>query len=277
MLRLYFRKLLRDKQAVFGLGLILILGVVALAAPLLAPQDPLQQNLRERLQAPSLIHWLGTDDLGRDLLSRLIYGSRVSLLVGMIAVSISTLFGTFVGLCAGYLGRWVDSFCMRTVDILLCFPTFFLILMVIAFLEPNIANVMIIIGLTSWTGLARLVRAETLSIKERDFVLAAKALGLSTKRILFFHILPSVSAPILVSATLGVGNAILIESSLSFLGLGVQPPMPSWGNILTTGKDYIHFAWWLSLYPGLALLFTVLAFNLLGEGLRDVLDPRSNP
>lgn len=277
MLRLYFRKLLRDKQAVFGLGLILILGVVALAAPLLAPQDPLQQNLRERLQAPSLIHWLGTDDLGRDLLSRLIYGSRVSLLVGMIAVSISTLFGTFVGLCAGYLGRWVDSFCMRTVDILLCFPTFFLILMVIAFLEPNIANVMIIIGLTSWTGLARLVRAETLSIKERDFVLAAQALGLSTKRILFFHILPSVSAPILVSATLGVGNAILIESSLSFLGLGVQPPMPSWGNILTTGKDYIHFAWWLSLYPGLALLFTVLAFNLLGEGLRDVLDPRSNP
>ncbi len=274
MLRLYIKRLLKNKSGVFGLGLIVFLLLMALAAPLLVPQDPLQQNLKERLQAPSLLHWLGTDDLGRDLLSRLIYGSRVSLLVGFIAVTLSTLLGSFVGLCAGYLGKWVDSACMRAVDILLCFPTFFLILMVIAFLEPNIANVMIIIGLTSWTGLARLVRAETLSIKERDFVLAARALGLSTKRILFFHILPSVSAPIIVSATLGVGNAILIESSLSFLGLGVQPPMPSWGNILTSGKDYIHFAWWLSLFPGLALLFTVLAFNLLGEGLRDVLDPR---
>ena len=275
MLKLYIKRFIQNKFALWGISFIFILSSLALFSPFIVPYAPLEQNLLERLQSPSILHLLGTDDLGRDLFSRLIYGSRISLTVGFVAVSIATLFGTFIGLVSGYFGKWIDSTLMRIVYILLCFPTFFLILMVIAFLEPNILNVMIVIGFTSWTGLARLVRGETLSFKEREFILAAKSLGLSTPKILFFHLLPNVSAPILVSATLGVGNAILIESSLSFLGLGVQPPIPSWGNILTTGKDYIHFAWWLSLFPGLCILFTVLAFNLLGEGLRDILDPRS--
>lgn len=275
MIKLYFERIKRNKMAVAGIILIALLSLIALGSPLIAPYHPSQQNLIERLQSPSLKHWIGTDDLGRDILSRMIFGTRISLMVGLVAVLISTFFGTLIGLAAGYFGKWTDSILMRFVDILLCFPTFFLILMVIAFLEPNIINVMIIIGATSWTGLARLVRGETLSLKEREFILAAKSLGLSNRRILLVHILPNVIAPILVSATLGVGNAILIESSLSFLGLGVQPPTPSWGNMLTAGKDYIYFAWWLSLFPGLAILITVLSFNLLGEGLRDALDPRS--
>jgi len=230
MLKLYIKRFIQNKFALWGISFIFILSSLALFSPFIVPYAPLEQNLLERLQSPSILHLLGTDDLGRDLFSRLIYGSRISLTVGFVAVSIATLFGTFIGLVSGYFGKWIDSTLMRIVDILLCFPTFFLILMVIAFLEPNILNVMIVIGFTSWTGLARLVRGETLSFKEREFILAAKSLGLSTPKILFFHLLPNVSAPILVSATLGVGNAILIESSLSFLGLGVQPPIPSWGN-----------------------------------------------
>lgn len=275
MIRLYLHRILKNRVALAGLAMILLLSAVALFAPWIAPADPLKQNLLERLQPPSLRHWMGTDDLGRDLFSRLIYGTRISLSVALVAVSITTLFGTLIGLVAGYFGRWWDTVLMRAVDILLCFPTFFLILMVIAFLEPNILTVMAVIGLTSWTGLARLVRGETLSLREREFVLAAQALGLPHSRILARHLLPNVAAPILVSATLGIGSAVLTESALSFLGLGVQPPTPSWGNMLTTGKDYIHFAWWLSLFPGLAILLSVLAFNLFGEGLRDAVDPRS--
>jgi peptide/nickel transport system permease protein len=275
MIRLYLHRILKNRVALAGLAMILLLSAVALFAPWIAPSDPLKQNLLERLQPPSLRHWMGTDDLGRDLFSRLIYGTRISLSVALVAVSITTLFGTLIGLVAGYFGRWWDTVLMRAVDILLCFPTFFLILMVIAFLEPNILTVMAVIGLTSWTGLARLVRGETLSLREREFVLAAQALGLPHSRILARHLLPNVAAPILVSATLGIGSAVLTESALSFLGLGVQPPTPSWGNMLTTGKDYIHFAWWLSLFPGLAILLSVLAFNLFGEGLRDAVDPRS--
>lgn len=275
MLSFYFQRLRNNKLALWGVALILFLTLLAIFSPWIVPYSPIEQHLIERLQPPTMKHWMGTDDLGRDLFSRLVFGTRISLMVGFVAVSISTLFGTLIGLIAGYYGKWTDSILMRAVDILLCFPTFFLILMVIAFLEPNIVNVMIVIGITSWTGLARLVRGETLSIRERDYILGAKALGLPASRILLFHLLPNVTAPILVTATLGVGNAILTESALSFLGLGVQPPSPSWGNILTAGKDYIHFAWWLSLFPGGAILITVLAFNLLGEGLRDVLDPRA--
>ena len=228
-------------------------------------------------QLRSVRHLLGTDDLGRDVFSRMLYGGRVSLRVGLLAMAISVTLGTLVGLTAGYFGGAVDAVLMRLVDIVLCFPTIFLILMVIAFLEPSLWNVMAVIGFTSWPGLARLVRGETLSLRERDFILAARGLGLSSPRILFVHLLPNLVAPILVSATLGVGTAILTESALSFLGLGVQPPMASWGNILTGGKDYLHVAWWLSVFPGVAILVTVLALNLLGEGLRDVFDPRENP
>jgi len=274
MWKIFWRRFRKNKLAMFGALIILSLALVAVIAPLIAPFNPNHQDILHRLEPPSRKHPLGTDDLGRDLLSRIIYGTRVSLLVGFVAVGIAIIIGSLLGLLSGYFGGWLDALIMRFVDIMLCFPTFFLILMVIAFLEPNIWNVMAVIGLTGWPGLTRLVRGECLSIREREFVQAAKVLGLSNIRVMFVHLLPNVMAPILVTATLGIGGAILTESALSFLGLGVQPPTPSWGNILTAGKDYITMAWWLSLYPGLAILITVLAYNLLGEGLRDVLDPR---
>lgn len=274
MWSLYWRRFRGNRLALAGAGLILLLGLIALLAPAVATHDPLRQDVVRRLQPPSGGHWMGTDDLGRDVYSRIVYGTRVSLAVGVLAMAVSVLIGAAVGLAAGYYGRWVDAALMRLVDVLLCFPSIFLILMVIAFLEPNILNVMAVIGLTSWMGLARLVRGECLSLRERDFVLAARGLNLPAPRILFIHLLPNVVSPVIVAATLGIGAAVLTESALSFLGLGVQPPAPSWGNMLSAGKDYIHLAWWLSIFPGLSLLVTVLGFNLLGEGLRDVLDPR---
>ena len=276
MIKLYFERFKQNKLAIIGLSLIILFGTLAVLAPFIAPHNPISQNLLSRLQPPSAVFILGTDDLGRDILSRMIFGIRISLTIGLVAVGISVIIGTILGLISGYFGGWIDSIIMRFVDIVLCFPTFFLILLVIAFLEPNIYNIMAVIGLTSWPGLTRLVRAEVLSLRERDFIQAAKLLGLSNARIFFVHLLPNVFSPIIVTTTLGVGSAILTESGLSFLGLGVQPPMPSWGQMLTTGKDYIHFAWWLSLFPGLAILLIVLAFNLLGEGLRDVLDPKTS-
>ncbi|MBI5554777.1 MAG: ABC transporter permease [Elusimicrobia bacterium] len=254
--------------------IIAILAAVALLAPKIVPYEPTSQNIMERLQKPSLKHLLGTDELGRDVFSRLVYGARISLSVGFIAVGISVIIGVFFGALAGFYGRWIDSLIMRFVDIMFCFPSFFLILMIIAVLGPNIYNVMIIIGITSWPGIARLVRGEILSVKEREYVYAAKAIGASDLRIIFKHILPNALAPVLVAATLGIADAILVESGLSFLGLGVQPPMPSWGNILTSGKDYIESAWWLTLFPGLAILITILSYNLAGEGLREVIDPK---
>jgi peptide/nickel transport system permease protein len=274
MLKLYLNRLKQNKLALTGTGAIVALALCALFATLIAPFDPTLQQLSHRLENPSFRFLLGTDDLGRDVFSRMMHGIRISLTVGFVAAGISVMIGTILGLASGYFGGWVDTVIMRIVDIMLCFPTFFLILLVIAFLEPNIYNVMIVIGLTSWPGLTRLVRAEVLSLREREFIQAARLLGLPHSRIFFVHLLPNVVAPIIVSATLAVGDAILIESGLSFLGLGVQPPAPSWGQMLTTGKEYIYIAWWLSLFPGLAILFTVLSFNLLGEGLRDVLDPR---
>jgi peptide/nickel transport system permease protein len=204
----------------------------------------------------------------------MLYGSQISLSVGFVAVGISILIGILVGAMAGYKGGWVDSLLMRFVDIMLSFPSFFLILTVVAILRPNIYNVMIVIGITSWEGTARFVRAEFLSLRERDYVQAARALGVKDRRIIFRHILPNALAPVFVTASLGVASAILIEAGLSFLGFGVQPPAPSWGNILTEGRTYIFDAWWLTVFPGLAILITVLSFNLFGEGLRDALDPR---
>jgi len=204
----------------------------------------------------------------------MVYGARISLTVGFVAIGIATIIGVIVGALAGYFGGLIDAFLMRFVDLMLTIPTFFLILAVIAFMEPSIYNIMIVIGVTGWMSVARLVRAEFLSLRERDFVVAARAIGLSDRAIITRHLLPNAMAPVLVSATLGVAGAILTESALSFLGIGVQPPTPSWGNILTVGKDYIEFAWWLSFYPGLAILITVLGYNLLGEGIRDALDPR---
>lgn len=264
----------RHFMLALGLGIVLAVSLLALFAPLLAPYDPTQQHLNAIFEPPSSRFWLGTDRLGRDVLSRLLYGGRVSLWVGFVAVGISISIGTLLGLISGYFRRWVDEAIMRAVDIMLCFPSFFLILAVIAFLEPDLTNIMIVIGLTSWMGVTRLVRAETLSLREREFVAAARLAGSPTRRILFRHILPNALAPVLITATLGVAGAILVESSLSFLGLGVQPPTASWGNMLMEGKAAIETAPWLSFYPGLAILVTVLGYNLLGESLRDMLDPR---
>jgi len=264
----------RNKIAVAGGGVVILLFIISLLAPWVAPYDPCEVNLQMVLAPPSPGHLLGTDQLGRDVLSRMIWGARISLKVGFVATGIAILIGTILGAIAGYYGKWVDVAIMRFVDIMLCFPTFFLILAVIAILEPSIWNIMVVIGLTGWMGVTRLVRADFISLKERDFVQAARAIGAGDLRIIFVHILPNAMASVLVTATLGVAGAILTESALSFLGIGVQPPTPSWGNILTAGKDNIDIAWWLSLYPGLAILITVLGYNLLGEGIRDTLDPR---
>ncbi|WP_414652891.1 ABC transporter permease [Humidesulfovibrio sp.] len=257
-----------------GLGLVGCMSLAALFAPFIAPYDPNAINVDALLLTPSLAHPLGTDALGRDVFSRILYGGRVSLWVGFVAVGISTAIGLALGLVAGYFGKWVDEVIMRLVDVMLCFPSFFLILAVIAFLEPSLTNIMVVIGLTSWMGVARLVRAEAMALRGRDYVLAARVAGAGPVRIILRHILPNALAPVLVSATLGVAGAILVESSLSFLGLGVQPPDASWGNMLLDGKEVLEIASWLSVFPGLAILFTVLGYNLLGESLRDLLDPR---
>ncbi|MCK9276112.1 MAG: ABC transporter permease [Syntrophales bacterium] len=270
----FWYRFFKNKMAVAGGIVVIALFVVSFLAPWIAPYDPNEIDLVHVLEPPSADHLFGTDQLGRDVLSRMIWGSRISLKVGFVATGIAIVIGAILGALAGYYGRWTDSVVMRFVDIMLCFPSFFLILAVIAILEPSIWNIMIVIGLTGWMGITRLVRADFITLKERDFVHAARAIGASDIRIIFRHILPNAMASMLVAATLGVAGAILTESALSFLGIGVQPPTPSWGNILTAGKDNIDIAWWLSLYPGLAILITVLGYNLLGEGIRDSLDPR---
>lgn len=268
------RVLGRNIMLILGLVLVLGMSLAALFAPLLAPFDPNELHLDDILLAPCATYPLGTDRLGRDVLSRLLYGGQVSLWVGFVAVGISISIGTALGLVSGYFRGIADEIIMRGVDVMLCFPSFFLILAVVAFLEPSLTNIMVVIGLTSWMGIARLVRAETLSLRERDFVSAARLSGVSTKNILLRHILPNALAPVTITAILGIGGAILMESGLSFLGLGVQPPQASWGNMLMEGKAVIEDAPWLSLFPGLAILLTVLGYNLLGESLRDMLDPR---
>lgn len=270
-----FKKAMSNPLACSGFIIISIIFMLAMLAPWIAPYDPNEINVKAILLEPSIAHWMGTDGLGRDVLSRMLFGGRVSLLVGLVAVGISTAIGIVLGALAGFYRGWVDMVIMRLVDVMLSIPSFFLILAVIAFLTPSIINIMIVIGLTSWMGVTRLVRAEFLSLCDREYVLASRTLGAKDFRLIFRHLLPNSLTPIIVSAVLGVAGAVLLESGLSFLGLGVQAPQASWGNILTDGKEYIQFAWWLSLFPGLAILITVLGYNLLGEGLRDALDPRS--
>ncbi len=283
-----------NKLMLIGGLVICALILVALLAPWIAPYDPMAVDLPSALWPPSAAHWLGTDQLGRDVLSRLIYGSRISLTIGVLAVGVSVSVGVVVGASAGFLGGWVDSLLMRLVDTLLSIPTIFLLLALIAvdpaerllalarwpvvgplagalfhWVDPRIVMLMAAIGLMSWMGVARLVRAEILSVKEREFVLAARCLGASPWRVLTRHVLPNAMAPVLVTATLGVGGAILTESVLSYLGLGVMPPIPSWGNILNEGREALGVAWWLTLSPGVCILVTVLAFNIIGEGIRE--------
>lgn len=270
------RSALTNPLARWGLFIIVTILILAIFAPLIAPYDPDAIFVKEILLPPTTHHWMGTDSLGRDVFSRMLFGARISLLVGFVAVGISTSIGIVLGAIAGFYRGWIDSLIMRLVDVMLSIPTFFLILAVIAFLSPSIWNIMIVIGLTSWMGVTRLVRAEFLSLREREFVVAAQTLGAKNSRLIFSHLLPNSLTPIIVTFVLGVASAVLVESGLSFLGLGVQAPQASWGNILTDGKEYIQFAWWLSLFPGMAILLTVLGYNLLGEGLRDALDPKSS-
>jgi len=271
---IFWRQFRRNQLAIAGALVVLLLTAAAALAPVLAPYDPGSYDVKQILLPPSWEHPLGTDQIGRDVLSRMLFGARISMAVGFISVGIAVLIGCVIGAAAGYYGGRIDELLMRFVDLMLNFPRFFLLLTLIALLRPSIWVIMAVIGLTGWMGLARLVRGEILSLKEREFVQSARVLGASDRRIMFRHVLPNALVPVLVSATLGVAGAILAESGLSFLGLGVQPPTPSWGNILIDGKANIEIAWWLSVFPGLAILVTVLAYNLLGEGLRDALDPR---
>lgn len=271
---LFWKRLRQNRLALAGGAVVLLLALVAVLAPVISPYGPNDIDRKHILESPNLRHPFGTDDLGRDILSRMMYGAGISLSVGFVAVGIATLIGILLGAVSGYYSGWIDRIIMRFIDIMLSIPTFFLILAVIAFIGSSIWNIMIVIGVTSWMGVARLVRAEFLSLKEREYVLAARALGASDLRVIFRHILINSMAPVLVSAVLGIAGAVLVESALSFLGIGVQPPTPSWGNILTLGKDNIEIAWWLSVFPGLAILITVLGYNLLGEGIRDSIDPR---
>lgn len=271
------RQFKKNRLAVYGTFIILFLYLVATLAPLLAPYDPTEQGNRvlERLLEPSTEHLLGTDRFARDVFSRIVYGSRISLLVGFMAVAISVTIGTVYGAIAGYAGKWVDSIMMRFVDMMLAFPTLILIITVIAiFRKQSIWVIIAVIGVLSWPGVARLVRAEFLLLKELDFFQAARALGAGPPRLIFRHLLPNALTPIIVSSTLQVGSTILVEAALSYLGLGVQPPTPSWGNIVYDTKGNIFTEWWMPLSAGLAITITVIAYNLFGDGLRDALDPR---
>lgn len=273
-MRGFWRAFRRNRLAVIGGIIVAILVVLAALAPRIAPWDPNRPDVRKILDRPSRAHPLGTDQLGRDVLSRMLYGARVSLAVGFVSVGIATLIGIALGAAAGYHGGTIDAMVMRLVDLMLVFPRLFLLLAVLAFLRPSIWTIMAVIGVTGWMSVARLVRAEFLTLKEREFVLWSQSIGASSFRTIWRHILPNAIGPVLVAMTLGIPAAILTESGLSFLGLGVQPPHATWGNILNEGKDAIEIGWWLSAYPGVAILVTVLSYNLLGEGIRDALDPR---
>ncbi len=269
----HFRK---NRLAMAGLIVMLLLYVVALLAPLIAPFDPTAQGdiVLTRYRPPSLENPMGTDKFGRDILSRVLYGARISLTIGFIAVGLSVTLGTTVGALAGYFGKWVDAVLMRFTDMMLSFPRLILLIVIIALFEPSIWLVVIVLGLTGWMSVARIVRGEVLSLREREFVQAARVLGMNDARIIGRHIIPNILAPVIVYTTLGIGNTILVEAALSFLGLGVQPPTPSWGNMISDGRDSLITAWWIATFPGLAIVATVTAFNLLGDGLRDAMDPR---
>jgi ABC-type dipeptide/oligopeptide/nickel transport system permease subunit len=270
------RALRRDVRAWFGIGVVTALALLALLAPVVARHDPLAIDLVNQLQGPSTAHWLGTDIQGRDVWARLVYGSRVSLSAGVVSQLIALLLGLTLGLAAGYRGGWVDELAMRLADVTLAFPTLLLLIAMAAALQPSLGVVFLTIGVVGWAGMARLVRGQVLVVRQLEFVQASRALGARDVRIVLQHVLPSVVAPVLIAATLGVAAAIMAESSLSFLGLGVQPPTPSWGSMIADGRDLnqLRHAPWTSVAPGFAIGAAVLGFNLLGDALRDALDPR---
>lgn len=268
-----WRSFRRNRLALLGLVTVIVLGLIALLGPQIAPYDYTAQDVRNSLSPPSAEHWFGTDQWGRDIFSRVLVGTRVSLLVGVVAVGILITIGVLIGALAGYY-RWLDGPLMRFVDIMMSIPSFFLLLTIVALFGPSLLNTMLVIGLTSWMGTARLVRGQFLSLREKEFIEAAHCIGVPGRRIITHHLLPNTIAVIIVQATLYMSIAILVESSLSYLGLGAQPPTPSWGNMLSQGRDFMRQGWWGTVFPGLAIFITVMAFNLLGDGLRDALDPR---
>ncbi|MDI7247670.1 MAG: ABC transporter permease [Bacillota bacterium] len=269
-----WRRLIRNRSAVAGGILVFVLAIIAVAAPLVAPYDPLAPSLEDRLSPPSAAHWLGTDDLGRDILSRIIFGARVSLQVGILAVALALVAGTFLGIVAGYYGGRADNLIMRVMDVMLAFPSVLLAIAIVAIMGPSLGNAMIAIGIVSIPVYARIVRSSTLQVKANEYVEAARALGSSDARVIFRHVLPNCMAPLIVQGTLGVATAILDAAGLSFLGLGAQPPTPEWGAMLSGGRAFLRIAPWVTAFPGIAIVLLVMGFNMFGDGLRDALDPR---
>lgn len=276
------RSLLRSKTALFGTSILTLVILTALVAPWLASYDPNDQSLRRRLIPPvwsvkgTWNHLLGTDHLGRDLFSRIVYGARISLLVGFSTVLISGTLGVFLGLLAGYYGGKFETVIMRLVDIQLAFPFVLLAISVVAVVGAGLKNVIIVLGIAGWMVYARIVRGEVLTMREREFIEASRAIGVQDHKILLYHVLPNVLAPVIVITTFSVANVIILEAALSFLGVGVEPSIPSWGNMLYDGREYLSTAWWMATFPGLAIMLTVLGINLIGDWLRDALDPRLN-
>ena len=271
-----WRRLKRNKMAVLGLIILIILVLLAVFADVIANYDNvvIKQNLAHRLQGPSAAHWLGTDEFGRDIFARLVHGTRVSLQVGIVAVGISIVIGGILGAVAGYYGGKLDNTIMRIMDIFLAVPSILLAIAIVSALGPSIINLMLAISISSVPSYARIVRASVLSIRDQEFIEAAKAIGSKNSRIIFRHIIPNSLAPVIVQATLGVASAILSTAGLSFIGLGIQPPAPEWGSMLSGGRQYLRYAWWVTTFPGVAIMITILSLNLLGDGLRDALDPR---
>lgn len=265
----------KNRSAMFGLYMILFFILVAIFAPLIAPHDPLTQNIDLRKLAPFTNGYiLGTDDFGRDLLSRIIYGARISIVIGFFSVAISLIFGSLIGLISGFYGGWFDRFAMGIIDIMLAFPYILLTIVIVALLGPTLLNAMIAIGIARLPQYARVMRSSVLAEKSAEYVEAERSLGVSNTELIFMSILPNCLAPIIVQATLGIGGAIIESAALSFLGLGAQPPTPEWGLMIASSREFISNAWWIVTFPGIAILLAVLGFNLLGDGIRDVLDPR---
>ncbi|MGL4629026.1 nickel transporter permease [Cetobacterium sp.] len=271
-----WKNLKRNKMALFGLVILVIIVLLALFADQIANYDQvvIKQNLRMRLKPPSSAHWLGTDEFGRDIFARLVHGARVSLKVGILAVGIAIVIGGFLGAIAGYYGGKLDNIIMRVMDIFLAVPSILLAIAIVSALGPNLLNLMIAVSISSIPRYARIVRASVLSIRDQEFIEAARAIGASDARIIFRHIIPNSLAPVIVQGTLGVANAILSTAGLSFIGLGIQPPAPEWGSMLSGGRQYLRYAWWVTTFPGVSIMITILSLNLLGDGLRDALDPR---
>jgi ABC-type dipeptide/oligopeptide/nickel transport system permease subunit len=274
---LLWRKLRADRRAMIGLGAIALMVLLAILAPLVSRWDPTGIALANQLQPPSSAHWLGTDLQGRDVWARLVYGARISLSVGFLSQGISLTIGLTLGLIAGFYGKWIDEGVMRLADVTLAFPSLLLLIALAAAFEPSLTTVLVTIGVVGWAGMARIVRGQVLVVRQLEYVQAARALGERDYRIITRHLLPNVIAPVVIAATLGVAGAIMAEAALSFLGLGVQPPTPSWGSMIADGRDLeqLRHAPWTSLSPGLAIGAAVLGFNLLGDALRDALDPRA--